>query len=136
MNYYIQQVTVVVMMTGYSTATGILASEISIPLIPCETSRLERFIRTSGLEKADAIDLLRVTDLNVAVLEGRLSELLGGQKTSHRQLIGQRHLRLDDLAVVPLLTAEFTDHRHGASTTSPTYLISHTTSLVRMRVPT
>ncbi|MFC2307100.1 MAG: glycosyltransferase [Neisseria elongata] len=115
-------------MAGYNTVTEILASQTPALLVPRETPRLEQFIRASGLKKAGAVDLLRVTDLSAAALEDRLSELLGDQEASRHQLTGRRRLCLDGLATVPLLAAELMDHRHDAPTTSPTYLTSHPTS--------
>jgi len=88
-----------------------------------------------SLRLVGAVDLLRVTDLSAAALEDRLSELLGDQEASRRQLTGRRRLRLDGLATVPLLAAELMDHRYDAPTTSPTYLTSHATSLTRMEIP-
>ena len=135
MSRHIQQAAAVIAMAGYNTVTEILASQTPALLVPRETPRLEQFIRASGLKKAGAVDLLRVTDLSAAALEDRLSELLGDQEASRRQLTGRRRLRLDGLATVPLLAAELMDHRHDAPTTSPTYLTSHPTSLTRMEIP-
>ena len=135
MSRHIQQAAAVIAMAGYNTVTEILASETPALLVPRETPRLEQFIRASGLKKAGAVDLLRVTDLSAAALEDRLSELLGDQEASRRQLTGRRRLRLDGLATVPLLAAELMDHRYDAPTTSPTYLTSHPTSLTRMEIP-
>ena len=135
MSRHIQQAAAVIAMAGYNTVTEILASETPALLVPRETPRLEQFIRASGLKKAGAVDLLRVTDLSAAALEDRLSELLGDQEAARRQLTGRRRLRLDGLATVPLLAAELMDHRHDAPTTSPTYLTSHATNLTRMEIP-
>jgi len=135
MSRHIQQAAAVIAMAGYNTVTEILASETPALLVPRETPRLEQFIRASGLKKAGAVDLLRVTDLSAAALEDRLTTMLGDQEAGRHQLTGRRRLRLDGLATVPLLAAELMDHRHDAPTTSPTYLTSHPTSLTRMEIP-
>ena len=135
MSRHIQQAAAVIAMAGYNTVTEILASETPAILVPRETPRLEQFIRASGLKKAGAVELLRVTDLSATALEDRLTTMLGDQEASRRQLTGRHRLRLDGLATVPLLAAELLDDTNNAPTTCLTHLTSHATSLTRMEIP-
>ena len=135
MSRHIQQAAAVISMAGYNTVSEVLASDTPSLLVPRETPRLEQFIRATALKEAGAIDLLRVTDLSVAALEDRLTELLRDRDAARQQLMGRRRLRLDGLATVPLLAAELVVDRGDGPATRLSHVTSHATSHTRMEIP-
>ena len=135
MSRHIQQAAAVISMAGYNTVSEVLASDTPSLLVPRETPRLEQFIRATALKEAGAIDLLRVTDLSVAALEDRLTELLRDRDAARQQLMGRRRLHLDGLATVPLLAAELVVDRGDGPATRLSHVTSHATSHTRMEIP-
>ena len=135
MSRHIQQAAAVISMAGYNTVSEVLASDTPSLLVPRETPRLEQFIRATALKEAGAIDLLRVTDLSVAALEDRLTELLRDRDAARQQLMGRRRLRLDGLATVPLLAAGLVVDRGDGPATRLSHVTSHATSHTRMEIP-
>ncbi|TFH53479.1 glycosyl transferase family 28 [Actinomyces viscosus] len=112
MSRHIEQAAAVISMAGYNTVSEILASATPALLVPRETPRLEQLIRATALKDAGAVDLLRVTDLSAAALEGWLAEHLHDPAPgAGGQVAGRRRLHLDGLVTVPRLAAELIGHR-------------------------
>ncbi|WP_167145736.1 glycosyltransferase [Actinomyces sp. ZJ308] len=131
MSHHIQQAAAIISMAGYNTVSEILASDTPALLVPRETPRLEQLIRAAALKDAGAVDLLRVTDLSAAALEGWLTKHLRDRDAdAGNQPAGRRRLRLDGLATVPRLAAELIGRTDGLD-----ILDSPLNSLTSLEIP-
>ncbi|MFT0848550.1 glycosyltransferase [Actinomycetaceae bacterium L2_0104] len=88
----------VVSMCGYNTATEILASTTPALIVPRSTRRTEQLLRAEALERADAVDLVRLENLDATMLERWIASAV-------TRRVRRDHIDLDGLHSVPALAA-------------------------------